>query len=122
MVLDPNTRAEEGVPYPEAQDFYDWSSKVWPEEGFEDLYRDNFIRASSHVTRRKLDWLETGPYQWALLHHGVTTKVNVEDERNPVLQQVMEYTGAVGMMVMDELAYVHERTETGMGMAMNGVE
>jgi len=49
-------------------------------------------------------------------------KVDVEDEQNPVLQQVMEYTGAVGMMVMDELAYVHERTETGMGMAMNGVE
>jgi len=34
----------------------------------------------------------------------------------------MEYAGAVGTMVMDELAYVHERTETGMGMAMNGIE
>ena len=34
----------------------------------------------------------------------------------------MEYTGAVGTMVMDELAYVHERTETGLGMAMNGIE
>jgi len=28
----------------------------------------------------------------------------------------------VGMMVMDEVAYVHEWTETGMGMAMNGIE
>jgi len=34
----------------------------------------------------------------------------------------MEYAGAVGTMVMDELAYVHERTETGLGMAMNGME
>jgi len=34
----------------------------------------------------------------------------------------MEYAGAVGTMVMDELAYVHERTETGLGMAMNGIE
>jgi len=34
----------------------------------------------------------------------------------------MEYTGAVGAMVMDELAYVHERMETGLGMAMNGIE
>jgi len=34
----------------------------------------------------------------------------------------MEYTGAVGTTVMDELAYVHERTETGLGMAMNGIE
>jgi len=34
----------------------------------------------------------------------------------------MEYAGAVGTMVMDELAYVHERTETGMGQAMTGIE
>jgi len=34
----------------------------------------------------------------------------------------MEYSGAVGTMVMDELAYVHERTESGMGRAMNGIE
>ena len=34
----------------------------------------------------------------------------------------MEYAGAVETMVMDELAYVHERGETGMGMAMNGIE
>jgi len=34
----------------------------------------------------------------------------------------MEYAGAVGTMVMDELAYVHENTERGMGTAMNGIE
>ena len=34
----------------------------------------------------------------------------------------MEYTGVIGTMVMDKLAYVHERTETGLGMAMNGIE
>jgi len=78
--------------------------------------------AAGRVARRKLDRLTTGPYQRALLRRGVTTKVDSEDERNPVLQQVMEYSGAVGMMVMDELAYVHERTEAGMGMAMNGIE
>jgi len=108
--------------YPEAQDFYDRSSKAWPEEGFEDLYQDDFIMAAGRVARRKLDRMETGPYQRALLHRGITKNVDVEDERIPVLQQAMEYTGAVGTMVMDELAYVHERTETGLGMAMNGIE
>jgi len=78
--------------------------------------------ASGRVARRKLDRLATGPYQRALLHRGVTTKVDVEDERVPVLQQAMEYAGAVGTMVMDELAYVHENTERGMGTAMNGIE
>jgi len=95
---------------------------VWPEEGFEDLYRDDFIMASGRVARRKLDRLATGPYQRALLRRGVTTKVDTEDERVPVLQQAMEYAGAVGTMVMDELAYVHENTERGMGTAMNGIE
>ena len=110
------------MPYPEAQDVYDRSSKVWPEEGFEDLYRDDFIMAAGRVGRRKLNRMETGPYQRALLNRGVTTKVNAEDERVPVLQQAMEYTGAVGTMVMDELAFVHERMETGLGMAMTGIE
>jgi len=78
--------------------------------------------AAGRVARRKLNRMETGPYQRALLNRGVTTKVDVEDERVPVLQQAMEYTGAVGTMVMDELAFVHERTETGLGQAMTGIE
>jgi len=78
--------------------------------------------AAGRVGRRKLNRMETGPYQRALLNRGVTTKVDVEDERVPVLQQAMEYTGAVGTMVMDELAFVHERTETGLGQAMTGIE
>jgi len=106
----------------DAQTFYERSSVTWPEEGFEDLYRDDFIRAGGRVTRRKLDRLNTGPYQHALLRRGITTKVDVEDERILVLQQVMEYARSVGTMVMDELAYVHERTEAGMGRAMNGIE
>jgi len=95
---------------------------VWPEEGFEDLFRDDFIMAAGRVSRRKLNRLQTGPYQCALLRRGVTKKVDVEDERVPVLQQAMEYAGAVGTMVMDEVVYVHERTEAGMGTAMNGIE
>jgi len=78
--------------------------------------------AVGRVGRRKLNRMETGPYQRALLNRGITTKVDAEDEKVPVLQQAMEYTGAVGAMVMDELAYVHERTETGLGQAMTGIE
>jgi len=78
--------------------------------------------AAGRIGRRKLNRMETGPYQRALLYRGITTKVDAEDEKVPVLQQAMEYTGAVGAMVMDKLAYVHERTETGMGTAMNGIE
>jgi len=78
--------------------------------------------AAGRVARRKLDRMETGPYQRALFRRGITKKVDVEDERILILQQAMEYTGAMGTMVIDELAYVHERMETGLGMAMNGIE
>ena len=38
------------------------------------------------------------------------------------MQQAMEYTGAVGTMLLDEVTYVNGQTESGMGRAMNGIE
>jgi len=38
------------------------------------------------------------------------------------LQQALEYAGAVGTMLLDEVAYVNGQTESGMGWAMNGIE
>jgi len=95
---------------------------AWPEEGFEDLFRDDFIMAADRVSRRKLNWITTGPYQRALLQRGVSKRVDPEDERVPVLQQAMEYAGSVGTMLLDEVAYVNGQTESGMGRAMNGIE
>jgi len=88
---------------------------AWPEEGFEDLFRDDFIMAAGWVSRRKLNRITTGPYQRALLRRGVSKRV-------PVLQQAMEYAGLVGTMLLDEVAYVNGQTESGMGRAMNGIE
>ena len=95
---------------------------MWPEEGFEDLFRDNFIMAAGRVSRRKLNRITTGPYQCALLQRGVSKRVDPEDERVPVLQQAMEYAGSVGTMLLDEVAYVNGQTESGMGRAMNRIE
>ena len=78
--------------------------------------------ASGRVSRRKLNRIVTGPYQRALLRRGVSKRINVEDERIPVLKQAMEYTGAVGMMLLDEVAYVNGQTSSGMGRVMNGIE
>ena len=95
---------------------------AWPEEGFEDLYRDDFIMAAGRVSRRKLNRITTGPYQRALLRRGVSKRVDPEDKRVPVLQQAMEYAGSVGMMLLDEVTYVNGQTESGMGRAMNRIE
>jgi len=67
----------------------------WPKEGFEDLFRDDFIMAAGQVSRRKLDRIMMGPYQRALLQRGVSKRVDVEDKRIPILHQSMEYAGAV---------------------------
>ena len=40
---------------------------------------------AGRIARRKLDRMETGPYQRALLCRGITTKVDAEDERVPLL-------------------------------------
>ena len=50
---------------------------VWPEEGFDDLFRGNFINAAGQVSRQKLERLKTGPYQRALLKRGVTKRPDV---------------------------------------------
>ena len=57
-----------------------------------------------------------------LLQRGVSKHVDVEDERIPVLKQSMEYAGAVGTMLLDEIIYVNGQTESDMGRAMNGIE
>ena len=49
-------------------------------------------------------------------------RVDIKDKRIPILHQAMEYTGAVGTMLLDEVAYVNGQTMTGMGNAMNGIE
>jgi len=53
---------------------------AWPKEGFEDLFRDDFIMAAGWVLRRKLVRITTGPYQHALLRRGISKRVDVEDE------------------------------------------
>jgi len=93
---------------------------AWPEEGFEDLFRDDFIMAAGRVSRKKLDRLETGPYQRALLRRGVSKRVDVEDKRIPVLHQAMEYAGAVGTMLLDEVAYVNGQTLGVRGYIISG--
>ena len=104
-------RLEEGGLYPSAQEFQTCLLVVWPEESFENLYWDNFINAVGWVLRRKLQQLNTRPYQHALLMRGVTKRQDAEDEDQLILNQAMEYAGAMGMMALDELAHIHEKVE-----------
>ena len=59
------------------------------------------------VSRCKLDQLEIHPYQKQLLCHGVAKCAQEEDASEDLLLS-MEYSGAVGSMLMDEVTETNE--------------
>ena len=62
---------------------------------------------AGQVSRRKIEGLIVHPYQQALLCQGIN-QCDQEEGGSPDLIAGMEYSGAVGMMLMDELADVNE--------------
>ena len=63
---------EEGREYPPANDFYRRSNTHDPDQdGFEDLYRRDFIHAISCVAHRKLSRHHLDPYQRAAFRRGI---------------------------------------------------
>ena len=77
---------------------------------FNDLWNTDFVLAATHVGRRQLSRLEISPYQEALLARGVRRRHQGQapDGR---MEQAMGYTGAVGTMLMDEMAGICGRAE-----------
>ena len=94
--------------YPSAAEFYERSNMADPDDDFNDLYRDDFIRAAGRVARRKLERLTLHQYQGALLKRGVYKRRSVVEEPKPLLDESMEYAGAVGTMVLDVVSYVDQ--------------
>ena len=77
---------------------------------FDDLWNADFVLAATHVSHCQLSRLEISPYQEALLARGVRCqhRGQAPDGR---MEQVMGYTGAIGTMLMDEMAGICGRTE-----------
>ena len=71
-------------------DFYCRSNTHDPDQnGFEDLYRRDFIHAISHVARRKLTHHHLDLYQHAAFRRGIVRHNTGEEEANPMLCQDM---------------------------------
>ena len=93
-------------------DFYHCSNTHNPDQdGFEDLYRRDFIHAISHVARHKLARHQLDPYQCAAFHHSIVCHNMGEEEANPTLELAMEYAGALGTIIFDESCRLHNLTE-----------
>ena len=97
-------------------DFHHRSNTHDPDQdGFEDLYRRDFIHAISRVARCKLARHHLDPYQRAAFHHGIVCYNTGEEERDPTLELAMEYAGMLSTIVFDELCHLRNLTEDQVG-------
>ena len=85
------------------------------EDGFEDLYRRDFIHTISWVARRKLACHCLDPYQRAAFCHGIVRHNTGKEEADPTLELAMEYTGALGTIIFDKLCRLCNLTEAQVG-------
>ena len=103
-------RRDSGRPYPSALDVYVRSDTAKPgEDGFKDLFLNDFVIANKRVARRKLASMTLDRQPFHLLLRGVQPRMDVEENQNGVLETALGYAGAVGVTVMDELAHVNEK-------------
>ena len=106
-------------------DFYRRSNMHDPDQdGFEDLYRRDFIHAISHVARRKLTRHHLDPYQCAAFRRGIIRHNTGEEEANPMLELAMEYASALGTIIFNESCRLQDLTEAQIGQnqfAVDGV-
>ena len=93
-------------------DFYCRSNTHDPDqEGFEDLYRCDFIHAISCVARHKLAHHHLDAYQCAAFHYSIVRHNMGEEEANPTLELAMEYASALGTIVFDESCCLQDLME-----------
>ena len=81
--------------YPSAHKFYHWSNTHDPDEdGFEDLYHQDFIHVISRVVCCKLARHCLDPYQHAAFCRGIVHHNMGEEEADPTLESAI--TGGRG--------------------------
>ena len=107
-----------------AASFFEQSNTHHPTSTFDDLWNADFVLAATRVGRRQLSRLEISPYQESLLARGVRSqhRGQAPDGR---MEQAMGYTGAIGMMLMDEMVGICGRAEerfTGIRMDIGKLE
>ena len=85
------------------------------QDGFEDLYHHDFIHAISRVARRKLSRYHLDPYQCTAFRRGIVYHNTGEEEANPMLELAMEYAGALGTIIFNELCRLRDLTEAQVG-------
>ena len=111
-------------PYPSYKEFWNWSNRDQTNDRFSDLYRADFINTVGHMSRRKLERLHASPYHHALLRRGIS-KREEEEDCEPSLHQGMEYTGAVGvglLEIIEESTHRYEVQVSALDLAVTDMD
>ena len=88
----------------------DHVKNLCPEETFLDLWRDDYLQATSKVARRTVRQLNLELYSHALLKRGLKArKAGADGEECEVLNWAMKYAGVVGVELVDMMTLVHEK-------------
>ena len=79
---------------------------------FLDLWRDDYLQATSRVAYHSLRWLGLEPYSQAVFKQGLKVRAEPRNvERNETLDRAMEYSGMVGVELVDMLVSVNLKVE-----------
>ena len=79
-------------------------------ETFSDLWRDDFLLVTGKVAHRSLCRLGLEPYSCSVLKRGLKVRSATTDrENNEGLDRAMEYTGVVGVELVEMLASINLR-------------
>ena len=80
------------------------------DDTFDDVYKKDFVMVVGMKARHKARRMRINPYLEALLRRGLTKKESKETA-DPILEDGMMYTAAVGMELMEGLAMVQDAVD-----------
>ena len=93
-----------------AQEIFDSESLSTLEKAWEDLYKKDLLEAGSMMAHHHLRQINGSLYLEALLRRGLKRRENKETA-NPILEEVMMFTGMVGVEVIEDIANTNERVD-----------
>ena len=97
-------------PYPTSQALFNRGRAENPEDTFNDVFKKDLIEIAG-MKGRKLMWkMRIDPYPDALIRRGLHKK-EPRENADPVLEDLMMYTSAVAMEIMEGLVMVQEATD-----------
>ena len=75
------------------------------DDTFNDIYKKDLIKVAGMKARRKMRRMRINLYLDTLIRRGLHKK-ELKETANPILEDAMMYTAAVGMELMEGLAMV----------------